>query len=69
MLTKKQADTLRGHISHLVMISKTWGGLSATECSEEDWKCATIAHRSASDRLHKVLASMTDKTTLTTNGD
>jgi hypothetical protein len=35
--------------------------MNATFCSDEDWKNAVIAHRSASDRFNKVLASMTEK--------
>lgn len=69
MLTKKQADTLRGHISHLVTVSRAYGGLAAKECSEEDWKCAVIACKSAGNRLHKFVASVTEPQTEVTKGD
>lgn len=57
MLSKQQADVLRGHISHMVTTCKTVAGLQEKTCSDVDWKAAVEAHRKASDKVHKVIQS------------
>jgi hypothetical protein len=61
MLTKKQADKLRGHISHVVDTSKAFG--RAQETSGADWKTVVSDHRKASGKLHKYIASCTEPNT------
>lgn len=61
MLTKKQANTLRGYASRLVETSKAFGRAQETEGA--DWSKVVSDHKKATDKLHKYIASCAEYNT------